>query len=158
LLGCGSHPSLPDKPHHTANGFKNVYNYEQTGFSDFLKWRWDRLWKKMPGPASYDFPLAPNDPDFLRSNREKNTVTWIGHATVFLQLCGKNILTDPHFSDRTSPVSWAGPKRVVPPGVALKDLPPIDMSRLTALFAMHPVGAIDGITALIWCPDRRKNL
>lgn len=127
LLGSCAKPSRPDKPHHTPNGFKNVYDYERTGFSDFLKWRWDRLWKKIPAPKSYDFPLAPNDPNFLRSNRKKNTLTWIGHATVLLQMQGKNILTDPHFSERTAPVQWTGPRRVVPPGVALKDLPPIDI-------------------------------
>jgi len=40
---------------------------------------------------------------------------------------GKNILTDPQFSGRASPVQWAGPKRVVPPGIDLGDLPHIDI-------------------------------
>ena len=54
-------------------------------------------------------------------------MTWIGHATVLLQMEGYNILTDPHFSKRTSPVQWAGPERVAPLGLALDDLPPIDI-------------------------------
>jgi L-ascorbate metabolism protein UlaG (beta-lactamase superfamily) len=56
-----------------------------------------------------------------------NTVTWIGHATILLQMEGYNILTDPHFSKRASPVQWAGPERVAPLGLALEDLPPIDI-------------------------------
>jgi L-ascorbate metabolism protein UlaG (beta-lactamase superfamily) len=71
--------------------------------------------------------LATNDPAFLKENRQKNTLTWVGHATVLLQLEGKNILTDPHFSERASPVQWAGPKRVVAPGLSMEDLPSIDV-------------------------------
>jgi len=115
------------KPHHTPDGFKNLYNYERHGFSDFLKWRWQRLWQNRPDPESYEFPLAENDPAFLRSNTDKTTLTWIGHATLLLQLDGKNILTDPVFSQRASPVQWAGPKRVAPPGLAFENLPDIDM-------------------------------
>jgi L-ascorbate metabolism protein UlaG (beta-lactamase superfamily) len=40
---------------------------------------------------------------------------------------GYNILTDPHFSKRTSPVQWTGPERVAPLGLAFEDLPPIDI-------------------------------
>jgi L-ascorbate metabolism protein UlaG (beta-lactamase superfamily) len=106
--------------------FQNTYLDEDHTFFDFLKWRWERLGKEIPPPESYSFPLAENDPSFLKSNREKTTLTWIGHATVLFQIQGKNILTDPHFSERASPVQWAGPRRVVPPGIDLKDLPHID--------------------------------
>jgi len=54
-------------------------------------------------------------------------VTWIGHSTFLLQVGGLNILTDPVWGERASPVSWAGPKRLVPPGLALGALPPIDV-------------------------------
>ena len=126
-LNCAAQAPPPDKPHHTANGFRNVHAYEENSFGDFIKWRRERAKMDIPGPESYDFPLAENDPDFLRQNREKITVTWIGHATVLLQVAGYNILTDPHFSERTSPVQWAGPKRAAPLGLALEDLPPIDI-------------------------------
>lgn len=95
--------------------------------ADFLKWRWERLWKRTPSPEDVQFSLAPNDPVFLKQNRDRTTLTWIGHATVLLQVAGKNILTDPHFSERASPVQWAGPKRLVPPGVSIDDLPEIDL-------------------------------
>lgn len=126
-LACASDQVEIGKPHHTGNGFQNQHVYEKPRFLAFLKWRWKRLWKKVPNPESFHFPLADNNPAFLRNNREKTTITWIGHATMLLQLDGKNILTDPHFSDRASPVQWTGPKRVVPPGIPLEDLPPIDM-------------------------------
>ncbi len=53
-------------------------------------------------------------------------VTFINHATTLLQLDSVNILTDPIYSDRASPVSFAGPHRVRPPGIRFEDLPPID--------------------------------
>ena len=124
-LTCAAQQTEQSKPHHGKDGFRNIYIADDTRFFDFLKWRWNRLGKDIPGPEDYDFPLAKNDPEFLRSNNEKITLTWIGHATVLLQLKGKNILTDPHFSERASPVQWAGPKRVVPPGIPLQELPPI---------------------------------
>ncbi|MFC1836970.1 MBL fold metallo-hydrolase, partial [Thermodesulfobacteriota bacterium] len=127
MAGCSSQASRADKPHHTTNGFRNVNSPKHPGFTGFLKWRWDRLWQGVPSPESFSFPVAANDPAFLRSNGDKITFTWIGHATALLQLSGKNILTDPHFSERASPVSWAGPKRVVQPGLSLDQLPHIDM-------------------------------
>jgi L-ascorbate metabolism protein UlaG (beta-lactamase superfamily) len=52
-------------------------------------------------------------------------VQFINHATLLLRFPGLNLITDPVFSERTSPVSWAGPKRVRAPGLALEDLPTI---------------------------------
>jgi L-ascorbate metabolism protein UlaG (beta-lactamase superfamily) len=54
-------------------------------------------------------------------------VTWIGHATVLVQTKGLNILTDPIWSERASPFSFIGPKRVRAPGVRFEDLPKIDL-------------------------------
>jgi N-acyl-phosphatidylethanolamine-hydrolysing phospholipase D len=70
----------------------------------------------------------PNDGAFLRENarHSKPTVTWIGHATLLVQMEHVSFLTDPIWSDSPSPISFAGPRRFVAPGVALSDLPPID--------------------------------
>jgi N-acyl-phosphatidylethanolamine-hydrolysing phospholipase D len=68
-----------------------------------------------------------NDGILLRAGHTTPTVTWIGHATFLIQLDGLNILTDPHWSDRASPVSFAGPKRLVPPGLPFAHLPPIHL-------------------------------
>jgi N-acyl-phosphatidylethanolamine-hydrolysing phospholipase D len=77
-------------------------------------------------PSALD--RVPNDGAWLRENatHSEPTVTWIGHATLLVQLGHLTFLTDPIWSDRASPVSFAGPKRIVEPGVAIRDLPPID--------------------------------
>ncbi len=53
-------------------------------------------------------------------------VTWMGHSCVLIEIDGRRILTDPVWSDRTSFVSFAGPKRFYPPTLDLKDLPSLD--------------------------------
>jgi L-ascorbate metabolism protein UlaG (beta-lactamase superfamily) len=118
-----------DKSHHTKNGFRNPFpDFEGKDFGDFLQWSVvDRINGKKPDkPDSYNFPLIRNDGKYLRENKDKFTITWIGHSTLLIQIDGMNILTDPIWSDRCSPVQFAGPKRHVPPGVKLEDLPPID--------------------------------
>jgi N-acyl-phosphatidylethanolamine-hydrolysing phospholipase D len=72
--------------------------------------------------------VVANDGAFLRWNalHSAPTVTWIGHATLLVQLAHVTILTDPIWSDTASPISWLGPKRYVPPGLALDALPAID--------------------------------
>lgn len=57
--------------------------------------------------------------------------TWIGHSTVLLQVGGRNVLTDPVFSERAFPVQWLGPRRVMDPGLALEKLPPLDIVLLS---------------------------
>src|SRR3546814_15855253 len=56
-------------------------------------------------------------------------VTWVGHATMLIQTQGLNILTDPVWSDVAGPFGRIGPRRVAAPGVALDDLPPIEIGR-----------------------------
>ena len=67
--------------------------------------------------------LVPYDPQALQENPG---ITWIGHSSFLVRFDGASFLTDPIFSERASPVSFAGPARVVPPGVPLDQLPPID--------------------------------
>jgi L-ascorbate metabolism protein UlaG (beta-lactamase superfamily) len=123
---CAAQSINPDNPHHDGNGFRNIQLKDDHGFFEFIRWRWERLWIDIPSADSYSFTVANNDPEFLRANRTKKTLTWIGHATVLLQIGGFNILTDPQFSKYASPVQWAGPRRVVPPGIDLEALPHID--------------------------------
>ena len=53
-------------------------------------------------------------------------VTWLGHSTMLVAIDGALVLTDPVFSERVSPVSFAGPKRFYAPPLALDELPPLD--------------------------------
>ena len=128
-ISCRSGADDPGKPHHVDGGFRNNYPHEQRGTLDFWKWQWDKMWGRYPerSATSYQFPTAANDPEFLRANRARATLTWIGHATMLLQLRGLNIITDPQFSERASPVSWVGPKRYMQPGLSREALPAIDV-------------------------------
>ncbi len=97
---------------------------------ELLRWHWDATWRggRAAWPASFPSPFAAAQPqpasDALR-------ITLIGHASFLLQVGGLNILIDPVFSPRASPLSWAGPLRVNPPGIAWDNLPAIDCVLLT---------------------------
>lgn len=110
--------------HHTRRGFRNNYAHDRHNLRDFCKFLWG--WQRKAF-AKVDFPVEANDPAFLAANRSRTTVTWVGHSTFLVQLGGLNILTDPHFTGRASPLKFAGPERLVKPGLALRDLPPLDL-------------------------------
>jgi L-ascorbate metabolism protein UlaG (beta-lactamase superfamily) len=75
-------------------------------------------------PAFRDEPRGSRPP--ARASGGALRVTFINHSTVLLQLEGVNLLTDPIWSERASPFSFAGPRRVRPPGILFEDLPDID--------------------------------
>jgi L-ascorbate metabolism protein UlaG (beta-lactamase superfamily) len=79
--------------------------------------------------ASPTPPLAvpPLDPASLRTPPASGLrITWFGHSGTLIELDGSRVLTDPSWSERSSPVSWLGPRHWFAPPIALKDLPPID--------------------------------
>ncbi len=78
--------------------------------------------------------LPIETPDFtkIQSSLPGDTaVTWLGHSSLLIQMNGKNILIDPVFSERSSPVQWAGPQRFTQPSVTADDFPPIDAVLIT---------------------------
>jgi L-ascorbate metabolism protein UlaG (beta-lactamase superfamily) len=85
---------------------------------------WESLWNESEWPEALANPPAPPIPDRVKQGIH---TTYINHATVLIQVGGLNILTDPIWSERASPVTFAGPKRIRPPGVAISDLPEIDL-------------------------------
>jgi N-acyl-phosphatidylethanolamine-hydrolysing phospholipase D len=111
--------------HHLAQGFRNLdttYRYTMTERAE----RFVRHVLFERGPSRGTAPIVlPNNGASLRANGTTPTVTWIGHSTLLVQLSGVNILTDPHWGQRASPVGFAGPRRLVPPGMRFEDLPPI---------------------------------
>ncbi|MDF2868241.1 MAG: twin-arginine translocation pathway signal [Gammaproteobacteria bacterium] len=108
---------------------KQFYNLEKTTKTvrNFLKWQFQR--KLGPWPNWIDLPSFPLPPQ--KVDTDELLVTFINHATVLIQTAGLNILTDPIWSKRCSPISWLGPKRVHNPGIALADLPPIDIALIS---------------------------
>jgi L-ascorbate metabolism protein UlaG (beta-lactamase superfamily) len=111
--------------HHRVGGFANVAPSAQPA-SPWVRMRFfvTRVLSTTFAPKKATFPLVANDGRALREGREP-TVTWVGHATLVVQLDGVNVLTDPHWSLRASPVSFGGPRRLTPPGLRFEDLPPI---------------------------------
>jgi len=130
LSGCGSVGAEPlpgQSLHHVEGGFRNP----DPSFRRPSTWtRWSflvrRLWASFAAPRSFDAPRVVNDGAALRTGLVNPSITWIGHSSFLIQVDGLNILTDPQWSDRASPVSWGGPKRFSPPGLAFEDLPRID--------------------------------
>lgn len=77
------------------------------------------------------FPTATPAVVYPRADVNHFAATWIGHSTVLLQIGGLNVLTDPVFCQRASPVQWAGPRRVMQPALAIDALPPLDVVLLS---------------------------
>ena len=116
------------KKHHRPDGFNNNYidNWRKDQ-PNFLKWQWDKLTNPMPAQDASRVKVVTPDLAYIKANRRDAAVTWIGHSTALWQLGGLNILTDPHFTERASPVSFAGPERLVALPLQLADLPRIDV-------------------------------
>jgi N-acyl-phosphatidylethanolamine-hydrolysing phospholipase D len=118
--------------HHTVGGFRNNYVGSVTkSFGELLRWQWQRWRGGLPPPPTVPTPTQAPDLEFIQENAQARAMapaaTWIGHATVLVQSDGLNVLTDPIFSHRASPLKFAGPARAHAPGIALGDLPHIDV-------------------------------
>lgn len=124
LLGsCASPYQGPVSDHFDGERFFNPGKPMDKSVGAFVKWRLTserQFWPEYRELPAYDQPPERVEGEELR-------VTWVGHATVLIQTQGLNILTDPIWAERASPVTWAGPRRVHPPGVAFGELPPIDV-------------------------------
>ena len=91
------------------------------GFSK--TWRMMLSPRPHPWPKWVDYPVQPPPPQHVT---EGLRVTFINHATLLIQVAGLNIITDPQYSRACGPLGLIGPWRAHAPGVALKDLPPLD--------------------------------
>lgn len=130
LAGCSTSVGapVPGAPaHHRERGFANPVVTTGRGPSAWerLSFFVARVLASTFSPRTVTLPVVANDGRALRAPAAAPTVTWIGHATLLIQLDGVNILTDPQWSSRASPVSFGGPGRVTPPGLRFEDLPPI---------------------------------
>ncbi len=99
------------------------------GFKDFLLWRvgyFDEEKDDAKGHVDFSFPACSR-----KFDPQLPSATWINHSTFLVRAEGMNILTDPIFSKRCSPLPVLGPKRSHPPGIPLSELPRIDIVLLS---------------------------
>lgn len=92
---------------------------------DLLRWHLAR--GKPAWPKQFPSPFADRPPPRVAGLR----ISFVGHASFLVQVAGLNLLVDPVWSERASPLAWAGPKRVNLPGIAWAALPPIDAVLVT---------------------------
>ncbi len=122
LFGCRTEGyEGPPSDHFDGKRFFQPGVDMDKGFFDFL--RWTLFGDREEWPEAVTNTAVPELADTIAAG--EMVVTFINHATLLIQLPGLNILTDPVWSERVSPVSWAGPKRVRPPGLAFEKLPKI---------------------------------
>lgn len=115
------------------------------GFWDIIKWRMNGQHAKWPDHV--DNPPKPPVSEHSQSLK----VTFIGHATTLIQIRGINLLADPVFSERCSPFSAIGPKRVRAPFVPLEKLPKIDF-----VFVSHNHYDHLDLASLSWLAHNHK--
>lgn len=123
----------PDAPyHHTTGGFRNPPGSpERNPWHVRFPWLLSRIvagrenWR-VEFPESHVIP--PGDAlAAFQATEGRDTLTWIGHMTALIRLDGVTVLTDPWLTDFATPTPPYGPRRYVPPGIAVKDMPKIDV-------------------------------
>ena len=116
----------PKSDHFDGKKFINPGNVKAQGIGALLKW----VRTRQPGkwiPHRHELPGKKPDATILDGAR----ITFINHTTFLIQTDGMNILTDPVYSERVSPFTFAGPRRMRPPGIRFEDLPKIDLVLLS---------------------------
>ncbi|HMJ69259.1 MAG TPA: MBL fold metallo-hydrolase [Cyclobacteriaceae bacterium] len=115
----------PISDHFDGKKFINPKGIKAKGLPDVFRWMRERKrgkWeKKQLKPGAKPLPRYDNG---VR-------ITFVNHSTFLIQVDGVNILTDPVWSERVSPFTFAGPQRMRPPGIAIDDLPKIDLVLLS---------------------------
>ena len=150
----GNGPRMPRNRYHAGpvtdhfdgvRFFNNSPPTRDRGLGDLLRWR--RTSRPAPWPA--EAPVAMVMP-VARSAATRITV--VGHATVLIQTCGLNIVSDPVWSERASPLSFAGPKRVLPLRSRLttcrRSISFSSATTTTTILTSPPSPALSGVTIL----------
>jgi len=108
--------SFAEERFSNSDGMKN-----EKSLSEVLKWSWSREEPKK------EF-IKTNENINLNSLKDReHYALWIGHSTFLINNGDLTILTDPIFSERASPLTFAGPKRLIKPVIKIKDLPKVDV-------------------------------
>lgn len=139
--GRNPYYSGPVTDHFDGLQFHGVDQPADKVLGDILRWKRERA--GIGWPSAFPSPFRDTPPERVEGLR----VSLIGHASYLFQVGRRNILVDPVYAQRASPLAVAGPKRVNPPGIAFGDLPPIDVVLITHNHYDH----LDGPTvARLW--------
>ena len=116
--------SGPPSDHFDGTRFFDPDGVPPKSLGDVLRWQFGGRREREKWPAWVPSPHADTPP--ARVDGGKVRLSFVGHASWLIQTAGQNILVDPVWSMRVSPVRWAGPKRRNDPGIAFAALPEID--------------------------------
>ncbi len=133
FFGCAlsSPPEIwvDGKPkHHTQNGFRNypvIPSPPPVGAAFYVRRVLDSFF--LPDVPEDHYISEKDAISQFQQLNEKNSITWLGHATFLIKINGMTILTDPFLTEFASPLWEFGPRRYVQPGISLDKLPPVDM-------------------------------
>jgi L-ascorbate metabolism protein UlaG (beta-lactamase superfamily) len=136
----------PVTDHFDGTRFRDPHGAAPKGFLDMARWITSGTSEKWPEWAPS--PYADTPP--VRVNGPAIRISFVGHASLLIQVGGANLLFDPVWSERASPFRFAGPRRVNDPGIAFDALPPVhavlvshghydhlDLATLSRLAAVH---------------------
>ena len=117
--------------HHTSRGFRNPPGEPNPSRprGSFLRFLLRRMGDRRRRPAVPDgHALAEHEAlAELARHDGVDSLTWLGHAAFLIRLAGKTIISDPYLTDWAGPMRGTGPKRLVPAGIGIANLPPIDV-------------------------------
>ena len=117
----------PPSDHFDGKKFQNPGHVQAKSLKELIKWARNRDRGKWIEIKTASFGDAPPS----RVGNDSARITFVNHSTFLIQVSGLNILTDPIWSRRASPVPFIGPKRMRPPGIFIEDLPGIDIILLS---------------------------
>jgi len=112
----------PASDHFDGVRFFDANGKEPRSVIELMRWRLTRV--RSDWPDRWPSPYADRPPPRVEDRSWR--ISYIGHASLLIQTAGLNLLIDPVWSERISPLRFVGPKRVNDPGVAFEALPPID--------------------------------
>ncbi len=126
LLNCTSTQAFKNSNHYNSSQkkfFNPGHENEEKSLLSMIQWKFFTDAQKWPDSRE----LNKRPKLEIKLNPEEINLTFVNHSTFLIQFDGLNVLTDPVWSKRVSPVSWAGPQRVHHPGIKFDQLPKIDI-------------------------------
>jgi len=128
--GCKSFGAAPDLARMTRLAVQSKYSEGSFRNTEELYNDWSGMLVNSFSAGDQREPVAKimtnRGPSFTEEPESGLRLTWLGHSTVLIEIDGQIILTDPVWSERSSPFTWLGPQRWYAPPMALKDLPKLD--------------------------------